>query len=468
MNLRYFLFLIPILIFQSVHSQDLRNTPVNGYRGIWFELNQKYAYGDKYSGGLGTYTAKHRPMAIYAAEVNTTYFVYGGTTTASEKHLLCMIGSFDHSTGLVSKPLVVYDKMGVDDPHDNPSISMDTRGYLWVFVSGRGNLRPGIKLRSKEPYDISSFEIISEEVFTYPQIWKGDSAFLHFFTKYTGIRELYFERSRDGFLWTEDIKLAGIKGKNDSLSGHYQLSSIYKGGEIAGTFFSRHINGNVDTRTNLYYLETRDLGSSWQTGSGQNIDLPVVDPCSESLVTNYQSQGRNVYLKDMAYDLDGSPVCLFLTSGGHEPGPGNAPYSWMVSFYRNKQWQTGSICESDHNYDMGSLYIQDEEWLVVAPTEEAPQAYGVGGEIAIWESRDQGESWNKLKQLTHSSPLNHAYIRRPLNHEAPFCFFWASGDPGKFSTSELYFGDFSGSVWKLPYHMKGDFGYPEKLFPMEN
>ncbi|NQT12298.1 MAG: hypothetical protein HQ582_06105, partial [Planctomycetes bacterium] len=40
----------------------------DGYRGIWFTLGQysdtPYAkrfwdYGDKYSGGLGTYTAKH-------------------------------------------------------------------------------------------------------------------------------------------------------------------------------------------------------------------------------------------------------------------------------------------------------------------------------------------------------------------------------------------------------------------------
>ncbi len=42
----------------------------DGYRGIWFTLGQysdaPYAkrfwdFGDKYSGGLGTYTAKHVP-----------------------------------------------------------------------------------------------------------------------------------------------------------------------------------------------------------------------------------------------------------------------------------------------------------------------------------------------------------------------------------------------------------------------
>ena len=40
----------------------------DGYRGIWFTLGQKSEFGDKYSGGLGTYTANHVPMAIYSKE----------------------------------------------------------------------------------------------------------------------------------------------------------------------------------------------------------------------------------------------------------------------------------------------------------------------------------------------------------------------------------------------------------------
>ena len=38
---------------------------VDGYRGIWY-MNQptKDEYAYKYSGGLGTYTANHVPMAV--------------------------------------------------------------------------------------------------------------------------------------------------------------------------------------------------------------------------------------------------------------------------------------------------------------------------------------------------------------------------------------------------------------------
>ena len=143
---------------------------VNGYRGIWFTLGQfDSKYGDKYSGGLGTYTAKHVPLAVYAAQVNKTFFVYGGTTRAGERHLLAMVSYYDHARGAVPRPTIVHDKQTVDDPHDNPSIALDEEGYVWVFVSGRGRARPGFKYRSVEPFDIDAFELIAEEEFTYPQ-----------------------------------------------------------------------------------------------------------------------------------------------------------------------------------------------------------------------------------------------------------------------------------------------------------
>jgi hypothetical protein len=116
---------------------DAPAAKADGYRGIWFTLGQFSEYGDKYSGGLGTYTANHTPIAVYAPEVNKTFFVYGGTIK-DEKHLLIMASYFDHAKSHVPKPSIVYDKQGVDDPHDNASIAIDDLGHIWVFVSGRG------------------------------------------------------------------------------------------------------------------------------------------------------------------------------------------------------------------------------------------------------------------------------------------------------------------------------------------
>ena len=135
-----------LLFFTTVNSYS-QNAVTNGYKGIWFTLGQFSEYGDKYSGGLGTYTADHIPIAIYSSKAKKTFFTYGGTTGSDDRHLLIMISYFDHRTGMVPKPVIVYDKQGVDDPHDNASLSIDNEGFIWVFVSGRS--RAGLDLYLK-------------------------------------------------------------------------------------------------------------------------------------------------------------------------------------------------------------------------------------------------------------------------------------------------------------------------------
>lgn len=454
--------LIARLPAQSVAQTDLSGAEADGYKGIWFTLGQYYDYGDKYSGGLGTYTAKHKPLAIYAPEVEKTFFVYGGTTGAEERHLLCMIGSYDHRDSTVSRPTVVYDKQGVDDPHDNPSLLIDPEGYLWVFVSGRSTRRPGFKFKSTEPYSTEAFEQISQEDMTYPQAWYIEgSGFFHFFTKYTGVRELYYETSKDGITWSEDKKLAGIKGKGEDKSGHYQVSGHY--GDTVATFFSRHPNGDVDQRTNLYYVQSTDFGSTWTTADGKIVSLPLTQVDAPALVVDYESDEKNVYLKDLNFDEEGHPIVLYISSGGHEPGPDNDPREWRVTHYDGSRWNTHRITTSDHNYDMGSLSVDGATWTVMAPTTDGPQQYGGGGEVTHWNSNDQGKSWKKVRQITHNSVRNHNYVRRIVNGRDPFLYFWADGNPDELSPSMLYFGDDQGHYWQLPYEMKGETEKPELM-----
>ena len=448
--------------FGTAFCQGLSNTKINGYKGIWFELNQKYEYGDKYSGALATYTAKHGPLAIYAPEVDKTYFVYGGTTSEYKRHLLCMIGEFDHKRGMVSKPTVVHDKMGVDDPHDNPSMMIDDAGFIWVFISGRGTKRPGFKYKSKLPFSIGEFVQMREEEMTYPQPGNTEFGLFHFFTKYTGARQLYFETSKDGITWTGDKLLAAIPENRNEKSGHYQTSRVYNG-NVVGTFFNRHPDGVVDRRTDLYYIQSVDFGITWTTIDGINLKLPLTDKVSPARAVDYASQRKNVYLKDMAFDPEGKPVCLYIRSNGHIPGPASTPYEWCITKWGGNQFHTSVVTTSDHNYDMGSLFIMDKAWKIVGPTQIGPQEWGVGGELAIWQSIDKGETWEKIKILTKNSILSHSYVRKPVNFKAPFCYFWANGHSHKFSKSELYFGNFNGEIWKLPYSMQKDFEEPVRI-----
>lgn len=427
-----------------------------GYRGIWFTLGQFSEHGDKYSGGLGTYTANHNPLAVHAPEVGRTFFVYGGVPQASSKHLLCMIGCYDHRTGRVQRPVLVHDKLGVDDPHDNPSLNIDREGHLWVFVSGRANKRPGYVYRSAKPYDIERFERIDEKIVTYPQPWyDAQRGFLLLFTRYTKGRELYWETSPDGRTWSETRKLAGF-------GGHYQTSGM-GAGKVA-SFFNYHPGGNVDKRTNLYYAQSVDHGKTWTTASGAPLTLPLATVKNEALVRDYQAEGRLLYTCDLNFDAEGRPILLYVLSRDHRPGPAGGPREWTVAHWTGSAWEYSTVAASDHNYDMGSLYVDGSEWRVIAPTATGPQPWGGGGEMELWVSRDAGRSWTKERRITDASPRNHNYARRPRGARDPFFAFWADGNPDRFGESHLYFSDARGErVWRLPDTMTEPWATPVLL-----
>ena len=445
-------FLVFLFLFTHAHTQNKR---VDGYKGIWFTLGQFSQYGDKYSGGLGTYTSSHIPVAIYSKKVNKTFFVYGGTTQKDEKHLLIMLSYYDHKKHVVPKPVIVFDKTGVNDPHDNASISIDNDGYIWVFISGRNTTRPGFIFKSHKPYGIDSFEKIKEGNMTYPQPWfVPGKGFINLFTKYTNGRELYWSTSKEGKAWEPEQKLAGM-------GGHYQVSNL-KDGKLVSVF-NYHPGGDVNKRTNIYLLQTTDMGKTWQTIEGKTAKLPLINKQDEALVKDYEAEGKLVYLNDLNFDKEGNPIILAVVSKYFEPGPKGDPREWMIIHWKNNQWNFNKVCESTHNYDMGSLYIDGNRWLIIGPTEPGPQKFGTGGEVALWESKNDGETWHKLKNLTQNSQRNHSYIRRPLLANKDFYGLWADGNADTFSESALYYCNKKGEVWMLPYNMEKDFVKPVKL-----
>ena len=428
-----------------------------GYQGIWYSVgatNDEYGY--KYSGGLGTYPSNMVPMAYYAPAARKTFFVYGGTKgIGKSKPLLEMVSYYDHETGAVPRPTVVFEK-GTLDAHHNPTISLDPQGFIWIFMSSHGG-RDGFIYKSRAPYSIDAFDRIEQHEFTYPEPWYvSDFGFLFLFTKYTAGRELYWRTSHDGMTWSDDQKLAGF-------GGHYQVSWMQ--GRKCATAFNYHPPvGGLDARTNLYYMDTVDQGRTWRTAAGAPLDVPVNALHNPALVHDYQSEGLRVYLMDLNFDANGNPVILYILTRGYEPGPRNDPRTWTTARWTGERWDIRPVTTSDHNYDCGSLYIEDDgTWRIIGPTEPGPQPYCTGGEIAMWTSADQGQTWRKVRQLTHDSPRNHTYVRRPVNAHPDFYAFWADGNPLKPSESRLYFATKAGDVFVLPDVMTQEFERPRAL-----
>lgn len=443
----------------------------SGYRGIWY-MNQpshdEYVY--KYSGGLGTYCAKHQPFAVYRPEVDRTFFCYGGTTESSNTELLHMVSYYDHATGEVPRPTILLDKQ-TSDAHDNPVIALDDAGYVWIFSTSHGRSRPSFIHRSAEPYSIDAFELVHAKRkiadgfepitnFSYMQAWhvKG-RGFLCFFTRYAfpAARTICAMSSEDGITWSEWTRLAAIE------EGHYQISAANE--ERAGSAFNYHPKGKgLNWRTNLYYLETRDFGRTWRTAAGEELAVPLTETDNAALVHDFRAEGRNVYLKDIDFDEAGRPVILFLTSGGYESGPKNDPRTWTTARWTGEAWELREAMRSDNNYDMGSLYLEPGgTWLVIAPTETGPQPYNPGGEIALWRSEDRGATWERVRTLTEGSERNHTYARRPVDASPGFYALWADGHGREPSASDLWFCDREGTVRRLPREMESERACPPRV-----
>lgn len=421
----------------------------DGYGGIWY-MNQPSMdpYRYKYSGGMATYPQQHVPIAIYRPEVRKTFFCYGGVD-AKSGDLLHMVSYFDHQTGTVPRPVILLNKK-TTDAHDNPTLQIDDRGHLWIFSSSHGTARPSYIHRSVQPYAIDRFEQVSKTNFSYTQPWYlGDQGFLFLHTRYKLGRGLFWMTSRDGRDWDEPRPLAKIAG------GDYQVS--WRQGKRVGTAFDHHpVKGGVNARTNLYYLQTDDAGRTWTSADGKAVTLPLTSPDNPARLRDYQAEGLLVYLKDVAFDDAGRPVILYLTSKGYASGPAAGPRQWHTARWTGKAWHYRPFTTSDHNYDHGSLTIDaDGTWRVIAPTEPGPQPYGTGGEMVLWQTRDQGQTWHKVRQLTRDSKRNHTYARKPVDAHPDFYALWADGDAFAPSGSSLYFTNRAGErVWRLPTRMK--------------
>jgi len=468
-----------IKLTDAIYSGDdiLINEKDTGFRSIWY-FNQASGdqYGYKYSGGLGTYPANHYPFGVYRPEVNKTFICFGGTDPAG-KTLLHEVSYFDHASGKIARPTIILDKQ-TEDAHDNPVMTMDDAGHIWIFSTSHGTSRPSYVTRSVRPYDISEFELVKtlkmengKEIpmtnFSYVQVFnvKGEGMFV-FFTTYDrsvlndpnsrADRIVSFMKSKDGVRWSEWKPLAAME------HGHYQNAAVWKNGNSfkIGTSFNYHPHNTkegrvgLNWRTNLYYAESNDGGETWRTVDGKPVKTPMLDEKGPALVHDYEAKKKNVYILDLVYDENGYPIIFYITSNGWQSGPEAGPREWFTCAWNGKEWEIRKFTESDNNYDFGSLYVEkDGTWRVTATDGYGPQRFNTGGEVSLWTSSNRGADWKKVRQMTENSPKNHCYPRRPIDWHEDFFAFWADGHGRMPSDADLFFSNIHGDVFKLPRQM---------------
>lgn len=473
----------------------------DGFKGVWYNIAGGTIpggtkYPNKYGGGLATYPQQIAPLAIYSEEQNKTYFTFSLNLPKPTKptNVAHVLSYYDHDTGLVARPKVWLDKNSTD-AHDAPVLSIDGDGYIYMFSNTHGESGRSYVRRSTNPYDISSYtDLVNsssadmavfgslpgdtspnpEPRFSYSNAWyvpnvESDNKLLMLHTRYNdgSQRDLFSTTSADGDTWTERKGYAQIE------RGQYQTSWIKPDGKTIGVIFNVHPT-NVDTRTDLYYMETSDQAGTWKAIDGTLIlnntaagsGTPLMSRPAAARVYDAADNER-VYLKDVNYDANGNPVLMYLTAMHHDSGPlnGNAASPpdrqvWTAR-WNGSEWVRKPVVKTDNNYDHGSLFVEDDgTWRIIAPFITGPQAWGTGGQMGMWVSTDQGDSWELVDQLTDDPDFNHTYARRVLNGQDDFYTFWANGNAWTKSEVGIFFSDKNGNVYQLPANMDSDFAAP--------
>ena len=231
-------------------------------------------------------------------------------------------------------------------------------------------------------------------------------AFFLFDTRYDGIRRTFFQTSKDGVNWSDFQPIASIIEPGEEKSGHYQFANY--DGEKLVCCFNRHINGSVDTRTNIYFIQSKDWGKTWTTADGTVVELPILREQGPALIRDFHKEGKNCYIKDINFDYKGNPVIYYVTSDNHLTGPDGGARVHSVARWTGKKWKFSDFTESTHCYDSGSLWVDGKEMTIITPSDPGPQLWGYR-----WRDGDVEEFQRRkdLEALQDSDPQQPAQPR---------------------------------------------------------
>lgn len=335
------------------------------------------------------------------------------------------IARYDNAARSVSLPVLVHVKY-TDDPHDNAVIGMDADQHIYVMISGRSNVRGALLFRSREPNSIDAFDNVTPISPKYADLHNAlDHA--NDFSRYTGRKmqisypKMFWMDADDGYFrlvftdYCDDSASSGCGGRtlltsklilNGSEPAEYvdvQQISRYIGnyaiasaaGEDVVVAFNLHLNGNVDDRTNLYYLHSTDSGETWLDLQNRELELPLTsaNALNDIAVVEYHSEGEQVrnrvYLKDISFHNSGVnklPIILFTSIKdqlkGYQPRL-NADIRLFSATAINEQWIFSEISQQvDHAYSTGMLHKANaHSYAIIFPRSEYENALA-GGSLA--------------------------------------------------------------------------------------
>jgi len=351
------------------------------------------------------------PKAVhFVGRHDRTYLVYGNVNSDP------MILFYDHAINKWLAPVQVGATGVPYDAHGNPCLAISPDGYLHVLYGSHGgahHLR-----RSSNPEDITAWDpvrtISPSATYAYAFFVGNTLYWFHRSTPGWG-----FRTSDDGGVTWSDFHL---------VMSHYPTGTPYPIWGIGNEkpIPSLHVawlkwDGNWH---DIHYAVSYDLGETWQGTDGTPIALPMVYGDGE-LVYVGNTHG---WIDDVLTDPAGRPVILFNAGGPDIEGD----YRAMLAYWTGSAWRVSEVCTATSMYAFGQVLVKGVGQFRVV---WAAGRWN-GGEVAMHETTDGGQSWQHLYDVTKDSPAPNAFPTRVLNDPYPeLQVFWCSGDdahrPGK-------------------------------------
>jgi len=444
---------------QQERRMSKRNTPSaaqtvpadGDFRGVWYCCGtantlpgRKYVYG----GAKATYSAWHRPMAVYARQVDRTFFVFGTPGNCPA------ISYYDHKKRAFAEPVILGRNID-GNAHRNPTILIDEAGYIHVF-RGYGGM-PVHVTRSGAPFDITRWTprtaVETDKASSYPQPWQLESG--EIFVSYRRAPGWSYRLSKDGGgSWEPTVNLlkvddGSIYAITTAETGRYprrlHIAWSRLGGGTPEEVRTKHLWAR---RYNVYYARSDDGGRTWRRSDGTGYTLPITEPAAEKV---YDCGQHGCWLKDIQLDSTGNPYIVFIDADV-------ATYrsAWKLAVHSTGAWRIADVAVSDHMYDGGAMAIlSDDDLRIYAPTTPSQPQYD-GGEIEEWRSVDGGKTWQNTAHVTTGSAYSHNHVKTVLHHErgnGDFRVFWSYGDgrypPATRDVHLYYYGERMGQAKRI-------------------